>query len=295
MKWRNTQLVAIGVVLMLGMAWMALPEFAFAANQAGDSAPNATLGVPNCSYMVHSGDTLFRIAVRYNTNVYGLAALNGLYNPNFIYAGMLLRVPCGGSTYPPVPGDGQPPSGVCSYYLVRPGDYLKSIAARFGTTWQAIAQVNRLYNPNWIYAGMRLAIPCGTIPPPGRTPLTFTSVKHHYVVNYPADWNINVQTPAQQRDPEYVFLRPAAAGLPMVSIYAMKDGPPILGFENCSKNLIFRGVGACSISLPRGQQAAQRLLIFQKGQSYYHIGFQYETQQQLAAFDEIVSSFQFTP
>ena len=295
MKWRNTLLAAVGVVVMIGTVFLALPDSAFARNQAGDPASGATSRVPNCSYVVRRGDTLFGIAIRYGTNVYGLAALNGLYNPNFIYVGMALRVPCGGSNYPPGPGDGQPPSGICSYYLVRPGDYLNSIAVRFGTTWQAIAQANHLYNPNWIYAGMRLAIPCVTMPPPGRTPLTFTSAKHHYVVNYPANWTINVQTSPLGHDPEYVYLRPSATSLPMVEILAQKDAPPITGFENCSKNLIFRGLGACSISLPRGQQPAQQLLIFQKSASYYHLGIQYESQSQLAAFDEIVRSFQFTP
>ncbi len=295
MHQRNTKTKTTWVVLMLGVIFLALPSSAVAANQLVNPGPTASLDVPSCSYTVRRGDTLFGIAVRYSTNVYALATLNGLYNPNFIYVGMVLRVPCGGTNYPPVPGNGQPPSGICTYYLVRPGDYLKSIAARFGTTWQAIAQANRLYNPNWIYPGMRLAIPCVIVPPPGRTPLTFTSAKHHYVVNYPADWTINVQTSAPGRDPEYVYLRPSGANLPMVEILALKDTPPITGFENCNKNLIFKGVSACSISLPKGQQPAQQLLIFQRGESYYHIAIQYEVQQQLAVFEEIVKSFQFTP
>ena len=294
MKRTKRQLLAIWVALALGTNFLALPGSTFAANQPTGPVPSATLGKPNCSYTVRRGDSLFGIAVRYGTNVYALAALNGLYNPNFIYAGMTLRVPCGGGTNPPAPGDGQPPSGICTYYLVRPGDYLNSIAARFGTTWQAITKVNRLYNPNWIYPGMRLAIPCVTMPPPGRPPLTFTSAKHHYVVNYPADWTINVRTSGPGRDPEYVDLRAPATSLPLVQIYALKDVPPIAGFENCSKNLIFRGIPACSISLPKGQIPATQLLIFQKGESYYQLAMQYEVQQQLAVFEEIVKSFQFT-
>lgn len=294
MKQRKRTLMATWAVLMLSVIFLALPSSTVAANQLVDPVPTTKLAVPSCSYTVRRGDTLFGIAVRYSTNIYTLAASNGLYNPNFIYVGMVLRVPCGGANYPPVPGNGQPPSGICTYYLVRPGDYLKTIAARYGTTWQAIAQVNHLYNPNWIYPGMRLAIPCVIVPPPGRTPLTFTSAKHHYVVNYPADWTINVQTSAPGRDPEYVYLRPAGANLPMVEILALKDTPPITGFENCNKNLIFRGLNACSISLPKGQQPAQQLLIFQRGESYYHIAIQYELQQQLAVFEDIVKSFQFT-
>ena len=109
---------------------------------------------------------------------------------------------------------------------------------------------------------------------------------------------INVQAPGANRaggDPEYVYLRPAATGLPMIEIYALKGAPPITGFENCDKNLDFRDTLACSISLPRGQEPAQQLLVFQRGNSYYQMAVQYEAQQQLAVFEEVVKSFRFTP
>jgi hypothetical protein len=70
------------------------------------------------------------------------------------------------------------------------------------------------------------------------------------------------------RDPEYVYLHPGATSLPTVSIYALKDAPPITGFESYDKNLQFRGIRASSISLPRGQNPAAKLLVFQKGDSY---------------------------
>lgn len=44
-------------------------------------------------------------------------------------------------------------------HLVQPGETLSSIAARHGTTAQAIVQANGLLNPNYIYAGQRLVIP----------------------------------------------------------------------------------------------------------------------------------------
>jgi LysM repeat protein len=44
---------------------------------------------------VRRGDTLAKIAWRYRTSVSFLARLNGLRNPNLIYAGQWLRVPCG--------------------------------------------------------------------------------------------------------------------------------------------------------------------------------------------------------
>jgi hypothetical protein len=130
------------------------------------------------------------------------------------------------------------------------------------------------------------------MPPP--TWKTYTSSKYHYVVNYPANWTIDVQTPGYSGDPENVYLRPAPTGLPTAEILALKGAPPIKGFENCDKNLQIKGVLACSLSLPKGQIPATRLLIFQKGDSYYHLSMEYEVQQQLAVFEEIVKSFQFT-
>ncbi len=44
-------------------------------------------------------------------------------------------------------------------YRVQWGDTLAAIARRYGTTWQALAQFNHIYNPNLIYAGMVLKIP----------------------------------------------------------------------------------------------------------------------------------------
>ena len=44
------------------------------------------------------------------------------------------------------------------YYTVRSGETLSEIAARFGTSYQEIARLNQLANPNLIYAGQRLRI-----------------------------------------------------------------------------------------------------------------------------------------
>lgn len=57
-------------------------------------------------------------------------------------------------TVPP-PGSGNTGTTV---YVVRAGDTLKNIAARYGTTWQILAAVNNLINPNYIYEGQRLII-----------------------------------------------------------------------------------------------------------------------------------------
>jgi len=102
-------------------------------------------------YIVRRGDTLYSIARRFGTTYQVLAAVNGLHNPRLIYAGQRLIIPGPGAPWPT-----PPPQGV---YIVRRGDTLWSIAARFGTTSWAIAVANGLTNPNLIYPGQRLIIP----------------------------------------------------------------------------------------------------------------------------------------
>jgi len=46
-------------------------------------------------------------------------------------------------------------------YVVKPGDTLSVIAARYGTTSGAIARANRITNPNLIVIGRKLTIPQG--------------------------------------------------------------------------------------------------------------------------------------
>ncbi|MEQ1540111.1 MAG: LysM domain-containing protein, partial [Sphingorhabdus sp.] len=47
------------------------------------------------SYSVQRGDTLASIAQRFGTDVATLASLNGIRNPNLIYAGQRLTLPQG--------------------------------------------------------------------------------------------------------------------------------------------------------------------------------------------------------
>ena len=65
------------------------------------SAPPPPTG--NATYRVRPGDTLGGIASRFNTSVSALASLNGISNPNMIYAGQTLRLPGSGSAPAPTP------------------------------------------------------------------------------------------------------------------------------------------------------------------------------------------------
>ncbi|MDU7772539.1 MAG: LysM peptidoglycan-binding domain-containing protein, partial [Enterococcus faecalis] len=81
------------------------------------------------------------IAYQYGTDYQTLAALNGLANPNLIYPGQVLKV------------NG---SATGNVYTVKYGDNLSSIAAKLGTTYQTLAVLNGLENPNLIYPGQNL-------------------------------------------------------------------------------------------------------------------------------------------
>lgn len=104
---------------------------------------------------IQRGDTLSRLAIKYNTTVARLVELNNIANPNLIYAGETLIVPSGET---PTDSDGNSTSGQ-TIYIVKAGDTLSQIAASYGTTARAIAVENGIRNINLIYVGQRLIIP----------------------------------------------------------------------------------------------------------------------------------------
>jgi LysM repeat protein len=108
-------------------------------------------------HIVQPGENLFRIAMRYGTSVQAIAMANGLPNPNRIFVGQRLFIPVGGVVPPSIP----PSHGCNTVHIVRCGQTLSSIARMYGTSTWAIASANGLANPNFIFAGQRLFIPCG--------------------------------------------------------------------------------------------------------------------------------------
>jgi LysM repeat protein len=107
-------------------------------------------------YTVRTGDTLFGIALQYNTSVAAIMQANGITNANLIYVGQQLAIPSGSaapSSPPAQPGTG----GVV--YTVRTGDTLFGIARRYGVGLQILAQANGIVNPSLIYVGQQLTIP----------------------------------------------------------------------------------------------------------------------------------------
>lgn len=113
---------------------------------SGDSpAPSPSPAPEYITYVIQPGDTLSEIAQRYGTTVSTLTSLNGISDPNKIYAGNTLKVP-------------ESEGGSAQYYTIRPGDTLSGIAQKFGTTVNALVSLNGIPDPDKIYAGNTIRI-----------------------------------------------------------------------------------------------------------------------------------------
>ena len=131
--WRNGAII----LLLALMLFLVVP--------AKEASACSGCGCP-ITYVVHRGDTLTAIAMRFGVSVWQLASWNHIRNINCIFAGQRLVIfsGCGGGGH---------------VYIVRCGDTLWSIARMFGTTPWAIARLNGIRNINLIFAGQRLVIP----------------------------------------------------------------------------------------------------------------------------------------
>lgn len=126
-------------------------------------------------YTVRAGDFVGRIAQQFNSTIEAIIIANQLNENGLIFVGQQLIIPLAqlptatltpsitptGVTATPPAGTPRPPvtTGPTILYIVQPGDSLSSIAVRFGTTVQAIAQANNILNFNLVAAGQRLNIP----------------------------------------------------------------------------------------------------------------------------------------
>jgi LysM repeat protein len=150
---RSTMRKVIFILLVVVMLTVTL------GSSIASAAPSGPAGAPQmdgghkalCNYTVRRGDTLYAIARRYGTTIWELASINHIRNVSLIRTGQHLFVPCGGP--PPKPGP-------CCTYRVKCGDTLSGIAARYHTNTAYLASLNHIANPNRIYAGQWLRVPC---------------------------------------------------------------------------------------------------------------------------------------
>ncbi len=145
----NPNLIYVGQVLKLKNNQTTNSSSATSSSTAATTAG---------TYTVKAGDTLSAIASRYSTSSSTLASLNSLSNPNLIYVGQVLKVSSNASTSSSTSSSANNTVTTASSYTVKAGDTLSAIAAKYGTTYQALASANSISNPNDIYVGQVIKV-----------------------------------------------------------------------------------------------------------------------------------------
>ncbi|MEO5293111.1 LysM peptidoglycan-binding domain-containing protein [Limosilactobacillus sp. WILCCON 0053] len=143
----NPNLIYVGQVLKLKNS-----------QTTNSSSSSSTAATTAGTYTVKAGDTLSAIASRYSTSSSTLASLNSLSNPNLIYVGQVLKVSSNASTNSSTSSSANSTVTTAASYTVKAGDTLSAIAAKYGTTYQALASANSISNPNDIYVGQVIKV-----------------------------------------------------------------------------------------------------------------------------------------
>lgn len=137
--------------------------------------PAAPAPASSAQHAVVSGDTVGAIAARYGTTAAAVVAANGLDSRAFIRVGQVLAIPGAGGATPasapvsaPVsaPAPAEAPAATGGYTVVS-GDTLSGIAARTGTTVDALRAANPdLDSASTILVGQVIQVPGGSSLPP---------------------------------------------------------------------------------------------------------------------------------
>jgi LysM repeat protein len=141
--------IGVGQALLVPVSGLLPPA------STGEGADTAPLSPPEI-YEVRPGDTLTGIARRFGLGVEEIRDWNGL-GSSLLIAGDLIRL---APTAVAIAGA----TGVESVYMVRPGDTLTGIAARLGTSINALRESNPDRDLSVIYPGDQLRVPRGGPP-----------------------------------------------------------------------------------------------------------------------------------
>ncbi len=144
------------------------------------------------TYIVQPGDTLNRVANRFDLYWPDLAALNGISYPYLIYTGQSLLLSAEAQEEEPAQ-ESEPQVEEPQTYTVQRGDYLLSVAEKLELDWLALARANGLLPPFDLHAGDVLQLPgedaeFAAVQPPA----TYTAARSESLVMiaqfYGLDW-----------------------------------------------------------------------------------------------------------
>jgi len=115
-------------------------------------------GSTTIRYRVRSGESLSTIAVKYDTSVERLRSLNAITRGEVLRAGQIIRVPAP-TARSPERGATAAPAESGKAHIVRRGETLSGIAARYGVSLTALRNANGLTSGSVLKSGDRLTIP----------------------------------------------------------------------------------------------------------------------------------------
>jgi LysM repeat protein len=138
----------------------------------GTAQPTTGAGPTECgptTYTVLSGEWVYSIARKFNVEPQAIIDLNGLAAPYALTPGQTLKIPgdCPAATQVPIAtvtpgGPTITPGGTVvagTVYYVQAGEWVYSIARKFGVDPQAIIDANGLVAPYTLSVGQKLIIP----------------------------------------------------------------------------------------------------------------------------------------
>ena len=181
------------VLALNGLGWKSViyPGQVLTLSKSGVAPIVSTPAAPTSSarYTIVSGDTISRIAAKFNLTTQAVLTANGLGWKSIIYPGQTLAIPGQSApatvappvvvTPPPVAAAPAPPATVApapvasgAGYVIKSGDTVSSIAAKHGVSIQAILNANGLGWSSIIYAGRTLTIPGTAAPASAGTTIT---------------------------------------------------------------------------------------------------------------------------
>jgi flagellum-specific peptidoglycan hydrolase FlgJ len=121
-----------------------------ASDQSPQPASEARPPAKLITHVVQAGDTLSKLAARFEVTTETLIWANELANPDMLLTGSKVLIP--------------PMAGVL--HRVRPGDTVNELSKYYQTDLQKVIEVNDLQSPYTIMVGQRLLLPDGKLPPP---------------------------------------------------------------------------------------------------------------------------------
>ncbi|AHI05291.1 membrane-bound lytic murein transglycosylase D precursor [Bdellovibrio bacteriovorus W] len=131
----------------------AAPSRQVAKSKAQSPAVGQKVATPDGRYyIVQSGDSLFSIAKKYNTTVAELQKINSIRRGRVLKVGMKLKVPGMDSTATRA-------TSKAKVHVVRRGENLSLIAAKYKVTTADLKANNKLRNPSSLAVGERIVIP----------------------------------------------------------------------------------------------------------------------------------------